>query len=212
MTQAPDSGTEVNLTQVDGTVIEAAIGSTGVDLPVPSIAMQVDGFGVFAALWWKSGPNATDWTSITSPQWEQITVDPTGGAGLVRPLRTIVWQNNTSSPAAPVALWIKNGSGNTAWSKLWPISPGTNIVLSTELPLEDGIADPGDPSSGQATAKRHVHPDKDTVGGDLFFVAGVPAVPITYYAVNNYPYPGSNPMLGIAPVGVWELSQIPTAR
>jgi hypothetical protein len=81
----------------------------------------------------------------------------------------------------------------------------TGVGLSTEDPLEDGIANPGDTSSGQATAKRHVHPDKDTVGGDLYFIDAVAAAPIVYYATDIIPWQGADPRFGIAPVGAWDI-------
>ena len=53
----------------------------------------------------------------------------------------------------------------------------SGVALSTDLPLPDGIADPGDVASGEATAKGHVHPlvPPDTHGGKLY-TAYVPDV------------------------------------
>ena len=139
-----------------GTVTTAPNTGAGVDLPVPSIVMQVDGGGTFVALWWKSSnAHTTDWVAI-------------------------------------------NGGG------------GTSITLATSLPLEDNIADPGAYGGTVATAEFHVHPDKDSAGGDLYLIDSTAAIPIVYYASDVIPYEYANPRLVIAPAGVWDIGASPT--
>jgi hypothetical protein len=86
------------------------------------------------------------------------------------------------------------------------VSIPAGVTLSTELPLEDGIADHGDTSSGEATAKRHVHPDKDVVGGDLYFVGATAAVPVVYYATAVFGSPG-DPELATSAPGAFDISR-----
>lgn len=149
------------------------------------------------------------------PGWVRITFDPsTGthddpeatGTSFNRPIPAVAQQ--VDGGGAFVALWWKIGAGATAWQRI--DRPPSTIALSTELPLEDGTADPGDTSSGQATAKRHVHPSQATAGGDLYCIDGVAAIPIVYYATDIIPYQYANPVLAIAPAGVWDLYRMVT--
>ena len=58
-----------------GTVTTAPNTGAGVDLPVPSIVMQVDGGGTFVALWWKSSnAHTTDWVAINGGGGTSITL------------------------------------------------------------------------------------------------------------------------------------------
>jgi hypothetical protein len=67
------------------------------------------------------------------PTWIHILVDPTYGAGIstdpatglpVGP-ETMAYQENPVG-LLPVAIWIKNGTAATAWSRVWPAS--TTII------------------------------------------------------------------------------------
>jgi len=146
------------------------------------------------------------------PGWVRITFDPSSGSHddpeapgteFNRPIPAVAQQVDGSGTF--VALWWKIGAGRTAWQRL--DRTAAPITLSTELPLEDGVADPGDTASGEATAKRHVHPSQATAGGDLYLIDDVDAVPLVYYATDVIPYTYANPVLGIAPSGAWDLSK-----
>jgi hypothetical protein len=88
--------------------------------------------------------------------WERVTIDPSS-AGLDRLPHTIVWQDNTATPALPLALWLKYGSASTHyWTKIWPISVPSQPLKSELLPLPDGVAALG--NEGRWADGQHVHP------------------------------------------------------
>lgn len=68
ITDSPSTGTDVEVLAPDGKVLQGtgAGAGNGVDLPVPSVLMQIDATtGGFIDLWWKfSDEHTTDWVSI----------------------------------------------------------------------------------------------------------------------------------------------------
>jgi hypothetical protein len=143
------------------------------------------------------------------PGWVRITFDPSSGThddpeapgtSFNRQIPAVAQQVDGSGNF--VALWWKTGAAATAWQR---IDSQDSVTLSTELPLEDGIADPGATSSGEATAKEHVHPTKDTAGGDLYLIDSTAAVPIVYYASDVIPNQYANPKLVTASPASWDI-------
>lgn len=53
--------------------------------------------------------------------WEKISFDPSS-VGKSSSIFTIVWQSDGATPARPIALWLKNDSGDTNWVQLWPVA------------------------------------------------------------------------------------------
>ena len=94
-----------------------------------------------------------------------VTSAPNTGEGLDFPIPSIVVQ--VTGGGAFFSVWWKSGYAAIDWVEL---ASGISISLSTDDPLPDGVADPGDVASGQATAKGHVHPlvSAETHGGKLW--------------------------------------------
>jgi hypothetical protein len=144
------------------------------------------------------------------PGWERITFDPTtedhtvtpARIGFDRPVPAMVSQED--GDGVLVAVWWKFGAGAKDWVLF---ALGAGLELTNELPLPDGIADPGDVASGQATAKRHVHPLADTAGGDRYLIGDYPAVAVSLYATPVIGL-GLNPELQTDPPAAWEWSGV----
>lgn len=81
--------------------------------------------------------------------------------------------------------------------------------LSTKLPLENGVADPGNTTSGRATAEDHVHPSQDTAGGDLYCVDAIAAETITYYATPTIGL-DAQPTIAEGAPDAWDMAIMPT--
>lgn len=113
----------------------------------------------------------------SSVSWEHITIDPSA-VGLARDIFTIVWQDNTETPAKPIGLWVKINTADTAWSKIWPISVPSQPLKSELLPLPDGVAALG--NEGRWADGQHVHPKER------------PAK-IRYYLSDTQGLPGGDP-------------------
>lgn len=86
ITDSPSTGTDVEVLAPDGKVLQGtgAGAGNGVDLPVPSVLMQIDATtGGFIDLWWKfSDEHTTDWISISGDNYEvkATSSDTTHGA------------------------------------------------------------------------------------------------------------------------------------
>lgn len=139
----------------------------GLDLEELCVVMQVNEAGDFVAIWWKVGPSPTAWVNLAGEEDDHLVIadgtDDTPGtlAGKVAA------ETNIS-----VVVEVVDGVRKLVIR---------GKALSNELPLPDGIADPGDTSSGQATARRHVHPSADTAGGDLYMIGSFDAVDLVLF-------------------------------
>jgi hypothetical protein len=108
------------------------------------------------------------------PEWTTIDYDPSDvGLDLPQPSLITQWGDDGF-----VAAWWKSGDAPTDWVKILGVS---DLTLSTEDPLPNGIANPGDTTSKKATAQRHVHPADDNAGGFLYLVGPYDEIPLTLY-------------------------------
>lgn len=102
----------------------------GVNEPVPSLIMQIDGQGAMTGLWWKTGPAPIDWVLLGG-----------GAAGSVDSRRLYFWDSVAGGGGAELYPRIKTNLGNGQYSATVSSGSGITGIASLVTPVgSPGIA------------------------------------------------------------------------